>query len=90
MTTWSDWISAFVKGPGWFPGTERLGDIMMVPEVRSHFKFFIFCFMLLKQICRRRLYLKTGLWRKMSPAHFILCFGSSCLNKAVKAFYSFV
>jgi hypothetical protein len=38
MTTWSDWLSAFFKGPGWFPGTERLGDINGVPEVRrSHY-----------------------------------------------------
>ncbi len=49
-------------------------------------KIFFVCFMLLKQICRRRLYLKTGLWWKMSPAYFILCFGSSCLNKSVKGY----
>jgi alkylglycerol monooxygenase len=39
MTTWSDWISAFVKGPGWFPGTERLGDVMMVPEIQNRQKY---------------------------------------------------
>ena len=33
MTTWSDKIFAFLKGPGWFPGTDRLGDPMGVPEV---------------------------------------------------------
>jgi len=32
MKSWSDKISAFLKGPGWFPGTERLGDLSMVPE----------------------------------------------------------
>merc|ERR1712117_315181 len=32
MTTWGDFFSAFFKGPGWFPGTERLGDITFVPE----------------------------------------------------------
>ena len=34
MKSWSDKISAFLKGPGWFPGTERLGDLSMVPEVQ--------------------------------------------------------
>ena len=33
MNNWSDKVSAFIKGPGWFPGTERLGDPMGVPEV---------------------------------------------------------
>ena len=33
MNNWSDKVSAFLKGPGWFPGTERLGDPMGVPEV---------------------------------------------------------
>ena len=36
MKSWSDKISAFLKGPGWFPGTERLGDLSMVPEVQAH------------------------------------------------------
>ena len=36
MKSWSDKISAFLKGPGWFPGTERLGDLSMVPEVQVH------------------------------------------------------
>eukprot|EP00091_Calanus_sinicus_P019531 TRINITY_DN4937_c0_g1_i1.p1 TRINITY_DN4937_c0_g1~~TRINITY_DN4937_c0_g1_i1.p1 ORF type:complete len:150 (+),score=35.38 TRINITY_DN4937_c0_g1_i1:140-589(+) len=31
-STWTDFFSAFIKGPGWFPGTERLGDISFVPE----------------------------------------------------------
>jgi len=35
MTNWPDRISAFVKGPGWFPGTSRLGDLEMVPEVKT-------------------------------------------------------
>ena len=38
MDNWSDWLSAFLKGPGWFPGTERLGDLMMVPEVTKLLK----------------------------------------------------
>ena len=33
MNSWSDKIFAFLKGPGWFPGTDRLGDPMGVPEV---------------------------------------------------------
>ena len=33
MENWTDFFFAFVKGPGWFPGTERLGDITFVPEV---------------------------------------------------------
>ena len=33
MDNWVDFFFAFVKGPGWFPGTERLGDITFVPEV---------------------------------------------------------
>ena len=36
MDNWQDKISAVLKGPGWFPGTERLGDTMGVPEV-SHY-----------------------------------------------------
>jgi len=32
MDNWTDFFFAFVKGPGWFPGTERLGDITFVPE----------------------------------------------------------
>ena len=32
MENWSDFFAAFYKGPGWFPGTERLGDITFVPE----------------------------------------------------------
>lgn len=33
MDNWTDSIYAFIKGPGWFPGTPRLGDPMGVPEV---------------------------------------------------------
>jgi len=33
LTTWGDKLSAVFKGPGWFPGTERLGDITQVPVV---------------------------------------------------------
>jgi len=32
MDNWTDFFFAFVKGPGWFPGTERLGDISFVAE----------------------------------------------------------
>jgi len=32
MPDWTSFFSAFVKGPGWFPGTERLGDITFVLE----------------------------------------------------------
>ena len=34
MDNLKDKIFAFLKGPGWFPGTPRLGDNNMVPEVR--------------------------------------------------------
>ena len=33
MDNWMDSIYAFIKGPGWFPGTPRLGDPMGVPAV---------------------------------------------------------
>ena len=39
MTNWSDFFSAFLKGPGWFPGTERLGDITFVPENPDRAKY---------------------------------------------------
>lgn len=39
MDTIKDKISAFVKGPGWFPGTPRLGDINMVPEIQHREKY---------------------------------------------------
>jgi len=32
MSNWTDFFFAFVKGPGWFPGTDRLGDITFVAE----------------------------------------------------------
>lgn len=32
MDNWVDYISAFIKGPGWFPGTPRLGDDSFVAE----------------------------------------------------------
>lgn len=32
MKDWTGFFSAFVKGPGWFPGTPRLGDISFVEE----------------------------------------------------------
>ena len=43
MSTWKEAIYAFIKGPGWFPGTPRLGDPMGVPEVVK-FKFDYMCF----------------------------------------------
>ena len=33
MDNWTDSVYAFIKGPGWFPGTPRLGDPMGVPAV---------------------------------------------------------
>ena len=35
MDNWTDKIWAVLKGPGWFPGTDRLGDPMGVPEVKK-------------------------------------------------------
>jgi len=32
MSNWKDFFFSFVKGPGWFPGTKRLGDITFVAE----------------------------------------------------------
>ena len=32
MATWSEFLTAFWAGPGWFPGTERLGDVTFVEE----------------------------------------------------------
>ena len=39
MKTWSDFLAAFWKGPGWFPGTERLGDISFVAETPVREKY---------------------------------------------------
>ena len=36
MDNWTDKIWAVLKGPGWFPGTDRLGDPMGVPEVKKN------------------------------------------------------
>jgi len=35
MESLSEKIWAFLKGPGWFPGTPRLGDETFVPEVSN-------------------------------------------------------
>ena len=35
MENWKDFVFAFVKGPGWFPGTPRLGDLNFVPKIPS-------------------------------------------------------
>ena len=40
MDNWMDSIYAFIKGPGWFPGTPRLGDPMGVPAVSKAFSGF--------------------------------------------------
>ena len=32
MGSWSEFLTAFWAGPGWFPGTGRLGDITFVAE----------------------------------------------------------
>ena len=32
MSSWSEFLAAFWAGPGWFPGTDRLGDITFVSE----------------------------------------------------------
>ncbi len=32
-------VSAVLKGPGWFPGTPRLGDLEMVPEIPRRRKY---------------------------------------------------
>ena len=39
MSSWPEFLAAFWKGPGWFPGTERLGDITFVSERPSRVKF---------------------------------------------------
>ncbi len=38
MSTFGDKVSAFLKGPGWFPGTPRLGDPSGVPEIQHRAK----------------------------------------------------
>ncbi|KAK3855429.1 hypothetical protein Pcinc_038168, partial [Petrolisthes cinctipes] len=35
MTTWSDTFRALFYGPGWFPGTPRLGDPDTFPDVKA-------------------------------------------------------
>jgi len=39
MDNWMDSIYAFIKGPGWFPGTPRLGDPMGVPAIQIREKY---------------------------------------------------
>ena len=39
MDNWKDKVFAFIKGPGWFPGTGRLGDNNMVPETPHREKY---------------------------------------------------
>ena len=63
MDTLTDKLSAFFKGPGWFPGTERLGDLQMVPEVfaspdNAHCTFFfvMIAIRVLLQIQKRDIY----------------------------------
>jgi hypothetical protein len=38
MDNWQDKMFAFIKGPGWFPGTPRLGDPTGVPEIQHREK----------------------------------------------------
>ncbi|XP_047499124.1 alkylglycerol monooxygenase-like [Penaeus chinensis] len=38
MSTWGDFFRAFVCGPGWLPGTPRLGDLETFPDVRGRVK----------------------------------------------------
>ena len=38
MDNWQDKIFALIKGPGWFPGTPRLGDPTGVPEIQHREK----------------------------------------------------
>ena len=35
MTTWGDTFRALFYGPGWFPGTPRLGDPDTFPDVKA-------------------------------------------------------
>ena len=39
MDNWKDKVFAFIKGPGWFPGTPRLGDPTGVPEIQHRQKY---------------------------------------------------
>ena len=39
MDNWRDKIFAFIKGPGWFPGTPKLGDPTGVPEIQHRPKY---------------------------------------------------
>ena len=39
MESWSEFFTAFLAGPGWFPGTGRLGDITFVEEQPRREKF---------------------------------------------------
>nr|ACO14825.1 Transmembrane protein 195 [Caligus clemensi] len=39
MDTWKDSFFAFIKGPGWFPGTPWTGDMSCVPEVPNRKKY---------------------------------------------------
>ncbi len=45
MDNLADKASAYVKGPGWFPGTERLGDLSKVPEVAQWQRPDITCYL---------------------------------------------
>lgn len=35
MTTWGDTLRALFYGPGWFPGTPRLGDPNTFPDIKG-------------------------------------------------------
>jgi len=34
MASLKEKLFCLIKGPGWFPGTPRLGNLMEVPEVK--------------------------------------------------------
>ena len=58
MDNWKDYVGAFVNGPGWFPGTPRLGDPKGVPKIPS----------------RKIYDPKIPLWANMYVlVHFIIC-----------------
>ncbi|XP_063588759.1 alkylglycerol monooxygenase-like [Penaeus indicus] len=39
MSTWGDFFRALFCGPGWLPGTPRLGDLETFPDVRGRVKY---------------------------------------------------
>ncbi|KAK7084225.1 hypothetical protein SK128_005487, partial [Halocaridina rubra] len=35
MSTWGDTLKAIFYGPGWYPGTPRLGDMDALPDEKA-------------------------------------------------------